>query len=48
MMIIRTALMMILRGDLRPWALLNDDHENCPEDDDHEKRLEALDQAYIA
>ena len=31
MMVMRTALrMLILRGDLRPWALLNDDHENCP------------------
>ena len=42
MIVMRTALrMMILRGVLSPWVFLNDDHENCPEDDDHEKRLEA-------
>ena len=34
--------MMIMRRGLRPRALLNDDHENCPEDDDHEERLESL------
>ena len=43
MMIMRTApRMMIMRRDLSPWALLNDDHENCTEDDDLERRFEAL------
>ena len=42
MMIMRTALrMMIMRRDLSPWALQNDDHENCT-DDDLERRFEAL------
>ena len=43
MMIMRTApRMMIMRRDLSTLALLNDGHENCTEDDDLERRFEAL------
>ena len=43
MMVMRTATrIMIFRGTRDS---LNDGHENCPEDDDLERRFEALDLA---